>query len=45
MSPFWLFLIIPLTFTAGYISCGVMSTNSEIERCQKCIYDKNKEAK
>ena len=44
ISAWWLFLIIPLAFIVGYVSCGVISTNSEIERCQKCLYNKNKEA-
>lgn len=44
MSPFWLFLIIPISFMAGYVVCGTVSTNSELERCEKCIYE-NKDDK
>ena len=39
MSPFWLFVIIPISFMAGYAVCGAISTNSEIERCETCIYN------
>lgn len=40
MSPLWLFLIIPLSFTFGYSLCGALSENSEIERCERCQYRK-----
>ena len=48
MSPLWLFLIIPLTFSSGYCLCGVLSYHSELEKCLECRRrqeEKNKEAK
>ena len=48
MSPLWLILIIPFTFLSGYCLCGVLSSNSEQERCLVCRRrqaEENKEAK
>ena len=40
ISAWWLFLIIPLTFSIGYVTCGVMVTNTMVERCQNCKHNK-----
>ena len=48
ISAWWLILIIPFTFLCGYCLCGVLSSNSEQERCLACRRkqaEKNKEAK
>lgn len=40
ISAWWLFLIIPLSFTFGYCLCGALSANSNTKRCEKCKKDK-----
>ena len=44
MSLWWLLLIIPSCFMGGYITCGILSSNREADKCIQCKL-KDKEAK
>lgn len=45
ISAWWLILIIPTAFTAGYVLCGIMATGAQEDRCSKCLYDHSKKSK
>lgn len=38
MSPLWLIIIIPLSFSAGYLLCGFFESAKWAYRCTKCQY-------
>ena len=42
ISAWWLIIIIPFSIMGGYLACGVMTSNSEQEKCLHCKYNKEK---
>ena len=42
ISAWWLLLIIPVSFSVGYILAGVVSTGAQADQCNNCSYYKEK---
>lgn len=42
ISAWWLTVIVPVSIVAGYIACGLMSSNMAQEKCLNCRYNKEK---
>ena len=42
ISAWWLIVIVPVSVMTGYIICGIMSSNTEQEKCLNCKYNKEK---
>lgn len=44
ISAWWLILIVPVTFTAGYVLCGIMASGAQDDKCSSCMYEQSKKS-